>query len=358
MHMNIDFHYGVIFILARTAGLTRDEAQTVAHACQYVDDATTDGLLKFRDGQRFERFASAHGMIDYRNRINEDNRESWIPFHFVPGGDGATFEDRLVCRPNSAIAQALVCDALARHRQDNALHRLGVTLHAYVDTWAHQGFSGIVSQHNHVDDITVDGSSHPGMTGKIAAAFEWLKDKIVAMTLSWYLPLGHGAALSFPDQPWTMWHYTNGFGTKIVRNNLDDFLAAADRAYGAIRAFKDGKADLNNTPALPAETAAALRALLDANRWEDANKRLAAIQKAVDEKKFPGVERIPPYIAKGAGSWKHMATGITASDDGSHRPQWQPAFETSHYRHFHDAVKEHRSVLLDVILPRHGLRVC
>lgn len=112
--MNIDFHYGVIFILARTAGLTRDEAQTVAHACQYVDDATTDGLLKFRDGQRFERFASAHGMIDYRNRINEDNRESWIPFHFVPGGDGATFEDRLVCRPNSAIAQALVCDALAR----------------------------------------------------------------------------------------------------------------------------------------------------------------------------------------------------------------------------------------------------
>lgn len=196
--MNIDFHYGVIFILARTAGLTRDEAQTVAHACQYVDDATTDGLLKFRDGQRFERFASAHGMIDYRNRINEDNRESWIPFHFVPGGDGATFEDRLVCRPNSAIAQALVCDALARHRQDNALHRLGVTLHAYVDTWAHQGFSGIVSQHNHVDDITVDGSSHPGMTGKIAAAFEWLKDKIVAMTLSWYLPLGHGAALSFP----------------------------------------------------------------------------------------------------------------------------------------------------------------
>lgn len=84
--MNIDFHYGVIFILARTAGLTRDEAQTVAHACQYVDDATTDGLLKFHDGQRFERFASAHDMIDYRNRVSMDNRESWVPFHFVPGG--------------------------------------------------------------------------------------------------------------------------------------------------------------------------------------------------------------------------------------------------------------------------------
>lgn len=149
------------------------------------------------------------------------------------------------------------------------------------------------------------------MTGKIAAAFEWLKDKIVAMTLSWYLPLGHGAALSFPDQPWTMWHYTNGFGTKIVRNNLDDFLAAADRAYGAIRAFKDGKADLNNTPALPAETAAALRALLDANRWEDANKRLAAIQKAVDEKSFPVLNVSRPTSPRGGF--------VEAHGDGNHR---------------------------------------
>lgn len=314
--MNIDFHYGVIFILARTAGLTRDEAQTVAHACQYVDDATTDGLLKFHDGQRFERFASAHGMIDYRNRVSMDNRESWVPFHFVPGGDGITFEDRLVCRPNSAIAQALVCDALARRKQDNALHRLGVTLHAYVDTWAHQGFSGIVSQHNHVKNLTVDGADHPGMMGRIAATFERLKDEVVASALSDFLPLGHGAALSFPDQPWTVWHYTNGFGTQIIRNNLNDFLAAADKAYGAIRAFKDGKADLNNTPALPAETAAALRALLDANRWEDANKRLAAIQKAVDEKSFPVLNVSRPTSPRGrvrGSTWRRESPRRTTA---------------------------------------------
>ncbi|WP_055327085.1 DUF6765 family protein [Ralstonia solanacearum] len=356
--MNIDFHYGVMFIIARTAGLTHDEAETVAHACQYVDDATTDGLLKFRDGQRFERFASAHGMIDYRNRISEDNRESWIPFHFVPGGDGAMFDDRLVCRPDSAIAQALVCDALARHRQDNALHRLGVTLHAYVDTWAHQGFSGIVSQHNHVENLTVDGIDHHGIMGRISAALEALKDKIVATALSDFLPLGHGAALSFPDQPWTVWHYTNGFGTKILRNNLNDFLAAADRAYGAIRAFKDGKVALDNTAALPADTAMPLRQLLAENRSEDANVRLDAVRKAIQDGKFPGVGSLPPYIAKGPNSWKQVATGIAASGDGGKRPEWKPAFETSDYRCFHDAVKEHRAALLDTILPRHGLRVC
>lgn len=357
--MNIDFHYGVIYIVGRTAGLTRNEAQTVAHACQYVDDATTDGLLKFRDGQRFERFASAHGMIDYRNRVSENNRESWVPFHFVPGGEGDSFDDRLVCRPNSAIAKALVCDALARRHQDNALHRLGVTLHAYIDTWAHQGFSGIVSKHNQVENIIVDGIDHHGLLGRIKSTLEALKDTIVANALSDCLPLGHGAALSFPDQPWTVWRYTNGHGQEVGRNNLNDFVSAAGGAYGAIRAFKEGKADLSNTPALPPDTAATLRELLELNRSDDADERLSGLRQAVKAGKFPGVDDIPLYIAKGPDSWKHVATGIVASrDDGDERPVWQPSFETSDYRRFHDAVKEHRTALLDVILPQYGLRVC
>lgn len=37
--MNIDFHYGVIYAVARLGGLDVAEARTVAHSCQYVDDA-------------------------------------------------------------------------------------------------------------------------------------------------------------------------------------------------------------------------------------------------------------------------------------------------------------------------------
>lgn len=156
-----------------------------------------------------------------------------------------------------------------------------------------------------------------------------------------------------------MWHYTNGFGNKIARNNLNDFLAAANRAYGAIRAFKDGKVVLDDKAALPADTAMALRQLLAENRSEDADLRLDAIGKAIQDGRFPGVGSLPPYIAKGPNSWKQVATGITASkDDGGKRPEWTPAFETSDYRRFHDAVKEHRAALLDTILPQHDLRVC
>lgn len=38
--MNTDFHYGVIYVMSRLAGMCLKDAQTVAHSCQYVDDAT------------------------------------------------------------------------------------------------------------------------------------------------------------------------------------------------------------------------------------------------------------------------------------------------------------------------------
>ncbi|MYM42183.1 DUF6765 family protein, partial [Duganella qianjiadongensis] len=65
--MNIDFHYGVAYIISRLGGLSKEDARVVAHACQYVDDATTPGLLRFSGGETFERFASAHKMFDYKN---------------------------------------------------------------------------------------------------------------------------------------------------------------------------------------------------------------------------------------------------------------------------------------------------
>src|ERR1017187_6906912 len=127
--MNIDFHYGVISVTSRLAGLNPSDAQVVAHACQYVDDATTDGLLTFSGGESFERCASAHEMCDYQNAIDAQNRMIWVPFHFLPAAIGQTLDEKAVCRPDSEIAVAMVKKALARHDADNALHRLGVSLH-------------------------------------------------------------------------------------------------------------------------------------------------------------------------------------------------------------------------------------
>jgi len=356
--MNIDFHYGVIYVVARLGGLAPPQAQTVAHACQYIDDATTPGLLQFADGELFERFASAHKLFDYHNMDDDLNRLVWTPFHFLPAGQGATLEQRAVCRPDSTVARDLVKHALQRRHSANALHRLGVTLHTYVDTWAHQGFAGIESGYNRVTHLEAEDCTRAEWFARIAQLAEHLVDDVAAHVLTHTLPLGHGAALSYPDLPWAKWSYVNGKDERIERDNLPDFIAAADMACRVVRAFCADTDDFAGQPGLPADAKIALQRLLADSRSMDEMLRLNVICDSVAAGAIPGVqERVPAYIPKGEGSWKHIATGIRVVGDGRLQPKWTRAFEDSDYRKFHDAVKEHRFAVVQEILPAHGLRL-
>ncbi|HEY4370999.1 MAG TPA: DUF6765 family protein [Burkholderiales bacterium] len=361
--MNIDFHYGVIYVVGRLAGLSATDAETVAHSCQYIDDATIHGILDFRDGETFERFASAHALFDYQNAVNlgnDGNRLVWAPFHFLPAGEGRTLEDKAVCRPDSRIARETVRAAIraGRDGEANALHRLGVTLHTYVDTWAHQGFSGIDSAYNSITSLTSDEHDHEGWVQALEAAGRHILDAAESRVLSQMLPLGHGAALTYPDRPWAKWSYVNGHGMQVTRDNLPDFVTAAQMAHRAVRGFINGHADFENENGLPEDAARALHGLLGSQRDTDGVKRLAAWSAAIARGDFGAIGPLPPYLASGVGSWKHRATGITAAgDDGDEKPQWTPAFETSDYRKFHDAVKEHRFEVTQRILPAAGVRL-
>jgi len=356
--MNIDFHYGVIYLVARIAGMNQQQASTVAHACQYVDDATTHGLLFFEGGELFERFASAHAIYDYHNIDNDLNRLVWAPFHFLPAGQGETLEEKAICRPNSDIAKETVRQAIRSAHTPNALHRLGVTLHSYVDTWAHQGFSGIESDFNRVNDIDVAGLTPEGWAAKLIDATKYLINEVATDVVSRFFPLGHGAALHYPDQPWAVWSYVNGKGQTVKRNNLPDFVDAADMACRATRGFLANDEAFEGLPGLPESQKWALEQLLSSNRSEDADIRLQFIYESVPEGIIPDlIDTIPVYIAKGKGSWKHAATGLETGDDSRIRPVYSSAFEQSDYRYFHDAVKEHRFVVTQGILPRHGLRI-
>jgi hypothetical protein len=356
--MNIDFHYGMIFIVARLAGLAPAQAQTVAHACQYVDDATTNGLLHFASGETFERFASAHEMIDYQNVNSDDNRTVWAPFHFLPGGVGGTFEERAVCLQDSAIARDAVRHAIRAADQDNALHRLGVTLHVYIDTWAHKGFSGISSNGNAVHALTSEDMQPDTWLQRLKAKADHIVDAGKTFALTELLPLGHGAALHYPDMPWAKWHYKNGHGDIIQRDNLQDFIDAADMACRAIQAYQLGVEEFERQPGVDVAQKAALVDVISKNRNMDPQRRLDYLSAALTAGAVPGLaEAIPAYISKGAGSWKSLATGIDARDDGDDKPAWTEGFELSDYRKFHDAVKEHRFAVTQRILPAHKLRL-
>lgn len=356
--MNIDFHYGVVYVVARVGGLPRDAARTVAHACQYVDDATTPGILRFAGGETFERFATAHKMIDYSNTENDKNSLVWTPFHFLPAGEGKTLQEKAVCRPDSAVAREVMRRAIRQRNADNALHRLGVTLHTYVDTWAHQGFAGIECKFNRVSRLEALDCTPASWLARLADATGRLIEHMESELLSEHLPVGHGAALHYPDLPWAQWRYIDGTGMPVSRQNLDEFVRAAEMACRVVQAFVAGSEAFESQPGLPVNVKDALRNLLRTNTSTDDQQRLEGICAAVEAGRVPGLrETIPGYVAKGPGSWKWDATGLQSDDDRGERPQWSEAFERSDYRCFHDAVKEHRFVVTQEILPAHGLRI-
>jgi hypothetical protein len=121
--MQIDFHDGVTYIVARLAGFEHEGASIVAYCAQYVDDAINAGLIQFDNGTICSRISWAHKMLDYRNFQELVNYQVWIPFHFLPGNGTkkagedpeGKFIEELICRPNSDVAQQMVRECI-QHR--------------------------------------------------------------------------------------------------------------------------------------------------------------------------------------------------------------------------------------------------
>ena len=98
--------------------------------------------------------ASAHHMIDASNLSAVKNHLAWLPFHFLPGNAGQEATDKLVCKPDSPVAREMLRLAMQDQHSAWALHRLGITMHVYADTFAHQGFVGALSEANQANNVT------------------------------------------------------------------------------------------------------------------------------------------------------------------------------------------------------------
>jgi hypothetical protein len=355
--MQIDFHHGVTYVVARHAGLSRQQAATVAHSAQYVDDATNDGEIAFQDGALYRRMATAHRMIDYRNALELANHLVWIPFHFLPGNGGlpagrnpkGSFIEKLICRPNSPVTQDMAAACILDRDKPYGLHRLGITAHVFVDTWAHQGFAGTGHRVNRVRDLRDgDGQKDGDLIGRVVDYFGGLvQDKIPE--------LGHGQALSNPDKPYAVWSYTDGLKRRILRDNPTDFTEAADQLCRVFRRYLRGepRARVRGLdPAVKRTIAGMLRQLADPDGEARHKAWLAAIRR--DAFGF-GAENLR-YIAKGKGSWKHKALGtLRETDRDKERFPFKRSFLTSDWKMFHDGAKAHRRAVVDDVLPRYGI---
>ena len=100
--MQIDMHYYGTYVLARTAGFNTRAARVIASASQYVDESIgpkRDCYLQ--DGSYMRRVVTGHHFSSTKNLVPEDQRFVWVPFHFLPGGRGNTFSEKLICIDNS-----------------------------------------------------------------------------------------------------------------------------------------------------------------------------------------------------------------------------------------------------------------
>jgi len=354
--MQIDGHHTLTYIAARLAGYGSRQASTIAYSAQYVDDATNAGVIRFKNDAMYQRISSAHKMLDYRNSDELANHQVWIPFHFLPGNGGkpagenpeGSFIRKLVCYPDSYVARDMLRACSRTLDKPYALHRIGITMHVYADTWAHQGFAGVNHVINQVTELQSNNSSlDRNFLNKIANYF-----------LSESFPLGHGAALSHPDRPSLVWQYRNGLGEMVKRDNLKIFTDAVDKMCRAMQCFRqqDQTMALESAAGIPAVDAKKIAALLKSIKGDTGEDRHQRWIEEIAKGSFSfGPEQIS-YIAKGKNSWKHKSIGqLLAADSGREAFTFKPTFLSSDWKLFHDALQAHRLDVLHDVLPRYGI---
>ncbi len=236
--MQIDMHFYGVYALARAAGIKPEIACTIAHASQFVDDAIHDEpILLQQQNAAMIPIMSSHTPLDLKdNSCSEDQWRVWMSFHFLPGNDEQTnsLEGKLVCKKNSALAQALLGNALAYKKEPFGPHLAGVTAHVFADTFAHYGFLGLTSDWNRVKDKSIKTTiQSKDMFDYVWGKFKVFQENLATSMAGTVLPLGHAAVSTFPDRPYLEWQYEYEEVSRepVARQNLEDFMEAAKELH-------------------------------------------------------------------------------------------------------------------------------
>lgn len=219
--MNRDAHYYAILAFCRACGFTKDSAYQVAYASQFVDDAvinhiTVNGPIPVDCDEVdnipcFFNMATCHSYFKMKTFNYEAMVGNTAAFHFVPGCKGENFTRKLRCNEESPVIKDLLTDTLG----DSDLIKLGIVLHAYADTFSHQGFSGILSKVNDIRDCKTETKFPLGIIDQIIKFFRWLdRDKYERM-LDSVFAYGHAQAMEYPDIPYLTWEYKYDFSDEF-----------------------------------------------------------------------------------------------------------------------------------------------
>jgi hypothetical protein len=206
--MDINFHYYAVKAVAIRAGFSEPEAQIIASYSQFVDDFDESGYvildnvpiwarhlsIQKPDGSYWFRQVTTgfNSWFDMAALALESNQK-WIvtPFHFFPKAPLNTLPNRADLRvvPARMDADSLLRDMLVAARagflaggageRSVYLLRIGVLLHIFADTYAHQRFSGFRGWENHsyLTNVT-DNISNTDVTSSYSPNMYWAMPSI------------------------------------------------------------------------------------------------------------------------------------------------------------------------------------
>jgi hypothetical protein len=278
--MQKDYHYYVIYALAKEAGYSDNDAYVIAYSSQFVDDNTdreymaSDSHGEFhipfpdkigRSGDHY--FPIITQAVDITSFLLSVQRYVYAPFHFIPGDNNVEIKRQknpLCTTRGCNNAQHLINEAL---RDKTDLYRLGIALHTYADTWSHERFSAFYEDWNKV--------------------FKGVKG----------IPpnIGHGELIHDPDiisKTWT----DKRFGEKI--DNSERALIASEGIFTLINKGK--------------------------TKWSDIRSQFESIMNAANlDKRIKLIRDIYPNINEyNENEWLNEALDITR--DKSEIPEFDP----------------------------------
>lgn len=206
--MNIEFHYYTIRHLAQCAGFSEAESAEIAISSQLVDECLAPWEIVDARGEVEARTEVTQNYLFWDERVAEG---IYRPFHFIPGdrdiasarrADGAA--SRGAVTADSPLAREVLIAALRTRN----LMRIGIALHAYADSWAHQGFSADIEPQNALDPASP-------------------------------LPaVGHLQAFGAPDDPRRRWTDPRLAAGEREADNAARFAVAAGKIYRFLRAYR------------------------------------------------------------------------------------------------------------------------
>jgi hypothetical protein len=346
--MQKDFHFYTIYALCRCNGMSPENAKKVAYASQHTDDAKYDHPLNFENGGRFQQVLSAHKFIHPGVFGLDTQYRIYIPFHFLPGNQGKRFQERMVCRANSEIAQHMVSHVANLNGKPYQLHRLGISLHVYADTWSHQDFSGLQTELNDIEDISVTNEKKHGIAKIFTDFFRDVTESLIPQ-------VGHAEAATLPDEPFREWTFYHVLQKRPIRRKNWLICKDASRAiYKEIKGFVTKNPEYKEDQSVP---------------WGSIKKTLADLFKEkgiLDERCRRWAEKIN---ASGFGylcqpeendlsyddrEWFREAVDVQTTG-GTDLYQRKMNFHLSDWKHFHDAAASHRFYILHESLAPQGI---